>query len=153
IPVHEVLASVLRRLRRDIKSLSSNGLEEVTDRELEDQRILAGLGVERDAPLEAERTDRREPPEAEADRLAQARRQRVREPEARVELDGDRAVLALETRAVAVLQVVRVAHVVEHDSRDPDLLEQRELDLGIDDDLHVAAERQTPECLTDVTGR
>ena len=46
-------------------------LEEVADRELEDDRVFARLRVERNAPLEAERADRREPAEAEAHRVAQ----------------------------------------------------------------------------------
>src|SRR5687768_15129252 len=127
--------------------------EEVTDGELEHERVLTRLLVERDAPLEAQRTDRREPAEAEADALAEAVRERIWQPEARVELDRDRRVLALQARAVAILEVVRVAHVIEHDAGDPDLLEQRELDLAVEDDLHVAAERQDPERLADVPRR
>src|SRR5262249_46830178 len=56
-------------------------------------------------------------------------------------------------RAVAALEVVGVAHVEEHDAGDADLLEQRELDLAVEDDLHVAAERQAAERLADVAGR
>src|ERR1041385_822550 len=139
--------------RSEATPSEATGLEKVPDRELEHQRVLTGLRVERDAPLEPEWADRREPAEAEADRLAQARCQRVGDPEAGVELDRDRAVAALEAGAVAILEVVRVAHVVEHDARDADLLERRELDLAVEDDLHVAAERQAAERLADVAGR
>src|ERR1041384_2900191 len=79
--------------------------------------------------------------------------QRLERTEAWVELDRDRRVLALQPRAVAILEVVGIAHVVEHDARDPDLLEQRELDLAVEDELEVAAERQAAERLTDVARR
>src|SRR5207253_503732 len=59
----------------------------------------------------------------------------------------------LEAGAVAVLEVVGVTHVVEEHAGDADLLEQRELDLAVPDDLHVAAERKAAECLPDVAGR
>src|ERR1051325_9519654 len=116
---------------------STTRLQEVPDRELEDQRVLVGLGVERDTPLEAQRPDRREPAESEADRLAQTVGQRVERPEAWVELDRDGGVLALQPRAVAILEVVCVAHIVEHDAGDPDLLLQRALDLAVEDQLEV----------------
>src|SRR5262249_46399157 len=46
--------------------------ERATDREQEPVRLLAGLEIERDTPLEAERTDRRLPAHPDADRLAEA---------------------------------------------------------------------------------
>src|SRR4051812_15074338 len=83
-------------------------LEEVSDRELEDQRVFVELRVERDAPFEPQRADRREPAEPEADRLAEARGQRLEGTEAWIELDRDRRVLALQARAIPALEVVRV---------------------------------------------
>src|ERR1043165_9379502 len=65
------------------RRLGRTGLQEISDREFEHQRVLVGLSVERDTPLEAQRADRREPAEAEADRLAQAVGQRVERAEAR----------------------------------------------------------------------
>ena len=46
--------------------LTPEDLEKVADRELEDDGLLAGERPERDAPLEAQRTDGREPAEPEA---------------------------------------------------------------------------------------
>src|SRR6185503_10616771 len=132
-------------------------LEEIADGELEHERVLvdlrAVLGVERNTPFEAQGADRREPPEAEADRFAQACGQRLERTEARVELDRDRRVVLLAARAVAILEVVRVAHVEEHDAGDPDLLEQRELDLAVEDDLEISAEREQTERLAEIAGR
>jgi hypothetical protein len=58
--------------RTPLRSLSSAGriigLEEVADRELEVAVLLVRQRREREAPLEAERAERREPADAEAGR-------------------------------------------------------------------------------------
>src|SRR4051812_32144736 len=46
--------------------LNTARLKKVADCEFEDDGLLAGEGPERDAPLEPERTDRREPAEPES---------------------------------------------------------------------------------------
>src|SRR5580704_2511231 len=57
------------------QSRSSEALEEIADGELEHQRVFTHLLIERNTPLEAQRADRRDPPEAKADRLADAVRE------------------------------------------------------------------------------
>src|SRR6266511_3263029 len=102
-------------------------LEEVSDRELEIERlvdVVAGrailAAVQREAPLEPERADGAEPAEPEADRL--------------VERERDRRVGVLTPRE-------RVAEVGEDDPADACLAEERELELEVDDRLLVAPDR------------
>src|SRR5436189_3583555 len=118
---------------RDICISSGSGrcltrLEEVSDRELENDRLLPGQGLEGNAPLEPERTDGREPAEPEPPALPVGRQ--VERPHA--------GVLAVVHQgrpdlAVLILEVEGVAHVGEHDAPDADLVEDRELDLGVHD--------------------
>src|SRR3954469_19994663 len=98
-------------------------LEEVSDGEFEQQRLIAGAFVERDAPLETQRTDRTEPAEPEADGVEQSERQLV------LPVAEERLVLR-----------ERVSVVVEDDASDADLFENRELELGVEDELLVAAD-------------
>src|SRR5512138_2827302 len=99
-------------------------LEEVPDRELEVRGVVDVLPrhrvpapVEREPPLEPERADRAEPTEPEPHRL-------VKRP-------GDRGVAVLARRE-------GVARVGEEDAPDPDVLEQRELELEAHDRLLVS---------------
>src|ERR1043165_4453839 len=101
-------AAIRNCVTRDIWFSSGSGvcltrLEKVADRKLEHDRLLAGQGLERDAPLEAQRADGREPAEAEAPALTVGRP--VEGPEAGVLArvhDGrlDLAVLVLEVERV-----------------------------------------------------
>src|SRR5690606_4773058 len=56
----------------DFSNATRVDLEEIPDRELEDQRILARLTIKGDTPFEPQRADRREPAEAKADRVPEA---------------------------------------------------------------------------------
>src|SRR5262249_869232 len=115
-------------------------LKEVADCEFEYDRLLARQRPEGYAPLEAERADGREPAEAEA-------------PAGAVGVEVERALAGVladvdvegPELAVLVFQVEGVATVDEHDAPDPDLVEDRELDLGVGDDLHVAADQEAVE--------
>src|SRR5215472_10056241 len=106
-------------------SASSVGSEEVADRELEVHRLLVGQRHEREAPLETQRPEWREPANAEARRRAQIREAREREARRHhlVELRRGRGPAEL------ILRVPRVAHVVEDDATNADLVDDRELEL------------------------
>src|SRR6185503_16167753 len=98
-------------------------LEEIADGELEQQGLIVGPApVERDAPLEAQGPDRREPAEAPTERVEHAEEQVV--------------LLVLEELGV---RGVGVAGVVEDHPANSDLLEDGELDLEVEDHLLVAA--------------
>src|ERR1043165_5028529 len=109
-------AAIRNCVTRDIWLSSGSGvcltrLEKVADRKLEDDRLLAGEGLERNAPLEAQGADGREPAEPEAPALS------VRRPVQRAHA----GVLARVHHrrldlAVLVLEVERVAHVSEDDA-------------------------------------
>src|SRR5579883_1657151 len=112
-------------------------LEEIPNGEFEDDWILAGESLQRDAPLEAERADRREPAEAEAGGDAQPFDHRSQA----VVVAG----IGLHEGVVALLAplgfgVVGVADVEEHHSLDLHLREDRHLDLEVADELQVAAD-------------
>src|SRR5580698_5009843 len=115
-------------------------LEKVADGELEDDGLFAGDGPKRDAPLEAQRTDGRLPAEAEP-------------PAGAVGADVERVLAGVLRHvdverlqlAVLVFQVEGVADVGEDDAADADLVEDRELDLRVADDLHVAADEEVVE--------
>src|SRR5262245_18720493 len=130
---------------RDIGVASGSGvcltsLEEVSDRELENDGLLPREGLERDAPLEPEGPDGREPAEPESPALTVGR-----------EIEGpDAGVLAVvhggrTDLAVLIFKVERVAHVGEHDAPDADLVEDGELDLGVHDHVHVSADQEVPQ--------
>src|SRR3954471_6637056 len=117
--------------------LNTGPLEKVTDCEFEDDGLLAREGPERDAPLEPERADRREP--AEPEPPARAVGVDVQGTQAGVLTVGDIEWLQF---AVLIFQIEGVATVGEHDAPDPDLVEDRKLDLGVGDDLDVAADQE-----------
>src|SRR5207248_7295918 len=117
--------------------LNTARLKKVADCEFEDDGLLAGEGPERDAPLEPERADRREP--AETEPPAGAVGVDVERAQAGVLAVGDVERLQL---AVLIFQVEGVASVGEHDAADTHLVEDGELDLGVGDDLDVAADQE-----------
>src|SRR5262245_3029335 len=96
--------------------LNRRGSEAVPDGELEDRAVLARSRRQRETPLEAQRPDRRVPAEAEAERGAQ--------------VEGIDQLVAAPG----------VAGVEEHHAADADLFEDRELDLGVEDELRQAAD-------------
>src|SRR4051812_13032744 len=97
------------------RAVTERSLEEVADREFEDGRLLVAQLVEREAPLETERAEGREPPDAEA-------RGPAEQTEAAGVEAGAHEIRELGGRsrlAELLLEVPRVARVGEDDAADP----------------------------------
>src|SRR5690606_14825263 len=113
------------------------GLEEVADGELEVDLLLEEVRVARegDAPLEAQRPEGRDPADAEAPARADVEGvERAGIVRAQASLRGGRV-------AERRVEVPGVAAVGEDDTADADLLDDRELDLHVVEELHVPADR------------
>src|SRR6266550_576233 len=113
-------------------------LEEVPDRELEQIRIVAGPAGEREANLEAQRAEGREPTEAKARAVEKAQRQ------------GPATLRALEE---VLLLREDVARVVEDDAAKAGPSEDGELDLPVGDQLLVASDREVDHAGVRLAGR
>src|SRR5215831_2163355 len=119
-------------------------LEEISDRKLEYDRIFARLRRERQAPLEAQGPDGREPAEPETPARARVDRiERLAGITEAVEPSRPRQAHV----AVPALGVEGVAGIHEHHAPDADLLEDRELDLGVAEQLDVASDVERDELL------
>src|SRR4051794_38743637 len=114
-----------------------NNLKEIPDRELEHAVFFIRQGLEREAPLETQGPERREPADAEADGRAQ-----IRQAREAVEARADGAVLNGATAgfAVVALQIPSVASVGEKHAAHAHRFHDRKLQLQVLEVLQVAAD-------------